>query len=169
VEPRTEPRELNPGNRHFTSTIKAFLFSQQIEDFKNRVIAEIKKIREAKKDEEDEDISDPLTEYKNNAIRNIDNALSAEPVLKIEELDSVNRDYDLNIQAVDSKATNAKKQIDAIKSRVLVNIQRIREEKTKDQTPTEILENLRTEAINLIYQELKRKPEISENDISNSN
>ncbi|KLL02247.1 MAG: molecular chaperone DnaJ [Mycoplasmataceae bacterium RC_NB112A] len=163
-EPKISLSELEPKYRNYPAKLKNFTLPTDILGFKNEVLADIQAKRAAKTD-----TSDPLTRYKGEAISAIDSALLLDPEVSLEELEATNRNFATQINGVDSKSSNAKDQIDAIKTKVLANIEQVRKTKQQHQDQTTLLANLRTEAINLIHQELKRKPALSESDISIAN
>ncbi|KLL01617.1 MAG: hypothetical protein MRERC_13c048 [Mycoplasmataceae bacterium RC_NB112A] len=166
-EPKTSVSELEAGNQHWVKELNEAKTKGAITAIKTRILMDIQKKRASKTG----DGSDPLARYKGEAIGAIDSALLLDPEVKLEELEAGNRNFATQINGVDSKNINAKEQIDAIKSRVLVDIEKVRKAKQQEQNENETtrLEKLRTEVINLIHQELKRKPSLSESDIDYKN
>ncbi|MCE8167700.1 MAG: hypothetical protein I3273_03960 [Candidatus Moeniiplasma glomeromycotorum] len=158
--PKISASELDSKYQTYQTKLKSFGFSHDILGFKNEVIADIRAKRAAKSG----DGGDTLARYKGDAIGAIDGALLIEPEVKLEELETTLQNF-----ATQINTSTKKDQIDTIKSRVLANIEQVRKTKTQDQSQDTRLKNLRTEAINLIHQELKRQPTLSESDIGNQN
>ena len=127
------------------------------------MIAAIQAKRATKK-EKDDRRPNFLAAHASRAVEAIDFFLRKEPEVKDDELEPANQNYLDKIAGASSTD-----QIDAITSRVLKNIEQIRKAKTKDQDPAILLEVLKNETIDLIHQELKHKPELSESDISYPN
>jgi hypothetical protein len=164
-EPRVFRGELESRFQGYERAFARSVAPQQIIQLKEQVIAAIEAKRASKKKDDRKPDQDPLHSHRIDVIDAIEFFLSQKvPAVEINELEAVNQNY---LEAI--AGAHDEDQIDAIARRVLNNIVAVRQKKIKGQSPETILANLRQEAINLINQELKREPQISESDISHRN